>query len=139
MSRRRKQRMMRIGSGLVPLGSAAYSADYNARLRAAGLEDDDAEWDARDIDDRRLRLARQITMYSNEWTGCPEAICQRMRGCMAPRVHCTNVPQPSEAELDAAWPQTLVIWRRALAEAEARQERERAKREAAGEMQGKGR
>ena len=37
MSRRRKQRMMRIGSGLVPLGSAAYSADYSAHDYITGL------------------------------------------------------------------------------------------------------
>ena len=123
MSRRRKRQMMRIGSGFVPLSSAAYRADYKARLKAAGL-DGDEDWDSLDMDDRRLRLARQIVMFMNEWTGCPEAICQRMRGCMAPDAYCANVPQPTEEELEAAWPQTLVTWRRALASAEAGRIRE---------------
>ena len=111
MSRRDEKKMIRIGSGLVPIGSAEYSADWHARLKAAGLDDDDM---ALGIDDWRLRLARKIVMFLNEWPGCPEPICQRMRGCMAPDIHCSNVPPVSDEELARAWPRVLVAVRRAL-------------------------
>jgi hypothetical protein len=120
MSRRKKQKTIRLGSGLVPLGGADDKADYQARVKAAGLDATDAEIDAMDIDTFRLDLARRIAMFINEWPGCPEAICQRMRGCMAPDIHCTNVPRRSEEESAALWPQTLVTIRRALDKAIAR-------------------
>jgi hypothetical protein len=56
-----------------------------------------------------------IHMFLNAWPGCPEPICQRMRGCMAPDGTCANVPPISEAELTAKWPAVLVDLRRALA------------------------
>ena len=111
MSRRDTKKMIRIGSGLVPVGSAEYSADWHARLKAAGLDDDDM---ALGIDDWRLRLARKIVMFLNEWPGCPEPICQRMRGCMAPSGDCANVPPISEEEMARDWPRVMVEWRRVL-------------------------
>ncbi len=111
MSRRDTKKMIRIGSGLVPIGSAEYSADWHARLKAAGLDDDDM---ALGIDDWRLRLARKIVMFLNEWPGCPEPICQRMRGCMSPSGDCANVPPISEEEMARDWPRVMVEWRRAL-------------------------
>jgi hypothetical protein len=75
-------------------------AAYERRLKAAGLVDEMAE----DIDEFRLDLARRIAMFVNEWHGCPEALCQRHRGCMAPNIHCTNVPPSSQEEIDAEWP-----------------------------------
>jgi len=116
MTRRKARTTMRIGSGLVPLGSPEYSADYKARLKAAGLDDDTDGWS---MDAKRLHMARQIAMWSNEWPGCPEPICQRMRGCMAPDIHCTNVPKISEAELAANWPRVMVGLRRAIAKVRA--------------------
>ena len=109
---RPKQKMVRIGSGLVPVASKAYEADLKARLKAAGLDGDDEDRDSLDMDDMRLRLARQIVMFMNEWPGCPEAICQRMRGCMAPGGDCRNAKQePFDAE---AWHRDKVFIMRAI-------------------------
>ena len=104
MTRRNSPRTIRIGSGLVPVDGPEFKADYDARLKAAGLDQDDAELD---IDAVRQRLARKINMFLNEWPGCPEPICQRMRGCMAPDDLCANVPPISEEELTAQWPKVL--------------------------------
>jgi hypothetical protein len=106
---RRKPKMIRIGSGVVPLASEAYEADFQARLKAAGLDRDDP---ALDIDAVRLRIARKIAMWLNEWPGCPEKICQRVRGCMAPRGDCRNVKE--EPFDPAAWHRDKVVIMRAL-------------------------
>ena len=108
---RKTRNTIRIGSGHVRIDSPAYAADYQARLKAAGLDDDNDELG---IDDWRVRLARKISMWLNEWPGCPELICQRMRGCMAPAGDCANVPKVSEEELAREWPRVMVEVRRAL-------------------------
>jgi hypothetical protein len=68
-------------------------ADFRRRLRLAGLGDDDAE--AASDDEQRLALARRILMAINRWRGCPEPICRRNRGCMAPDAACGNLPDPA--------------------------------------------
>lgn len=110
MTRRTARKMIRIGSGLVPIDGPEFKADYKARLKAAGL-DDNPELG---MDAWRLRAARKINMYLNAWPGCPKPICQRMRGCMAPDGVCANVPPISEAEMAVDWPKVLVEVRRAL-------------------------
>ncbi len=71
-------------------------------MRAAGI-DPDGEG-PEDMDAFRLQLARMIAMFLNEWHGCPERICRRNHGCMAPDIHCANVPQPSPEEMERDWP-----------------------------------
>jgi hypothetical protein len=71
-----------------PENAAAAQADFQRRLRAAGI-DPDAE-PPEDMDAFRYALARKIVMHLNDWPGCPEKICRRMRGCMAPGGNCTN-------------------------------------------------
>lgn len=74
-------------------------AAYERRLKAAGLGDEMPE----DLDEFRLDLARRIVMFVNAWHGCPELLCQRNRGCMAPDIRCSNVaPLPPE-EADRQW------------------------------------
>jgi len=116
MSRQKKQKTIRIGSGLVPLCGAEYKADYDARLKAAGLDRTETD----DMDTFRLNLARKIDMFNNEWPGCCETICQRMRGCMAPGGNCSNVAALSDEEVAASWPETMLEVRRALDKAIAR-------------------
>jgi len=36
-------------------------------------------------------------MAINRWHGCPQAICRRVRGCMAPRIRCSNA-EPHEPD-----------------------------------------
>ncbi len=55
-------------------------------------------------DGSRLQLARQISMFLNTWHGCPEKLCRRQRGCMAPDSRCVNVPRPSPEERARDWP-----------------------------------
>ena len=76
-------------------------AEYEGRLRAAGI-DPDAE-PPENMDAFRLQLARQIAMFVNMWHGCPERICQRNRGCMAPDIVCANVEQGSPEEQERQW------------------------------------
>jgi hypothetical protein len=111
MSRDKVKKMIRIGSGLVPVDGPEFKADYEARLKAAGL---DADSDGLSQDEWRLRFARRIDLMLNEWPGCPEPICRRMRGCMAPSGGCVNVPPVSEEEMEADWPAAKLELRRAL-------------------------
>lgn len=80
--------------------SANRERSYKRRLKAAGIDDDTMP---DDIDEFRFQLARCISMFLNQWHGCPELICQRNRGCMAPNNICTNVPQRSSEEIDREW------------------------------------
>ena len=81
--------------------SARELADYQRRLRAAGL---DAGSDrAGDIDAIRNGIARRIHMYLNTWHGCPERLCRRNRGCMAPDNRCANVERLPPEEADRRW------------------------------------
>jgi hypothetical protein len=61
--------------------------DWDRRLKAAGLDGDGPE----DRDELRMWFARAVEMFTNAWRGCPEVLCRRYRGCMAPNTLCTNV------------------------------------------------
>ncbi len=78
-------------------------ADFLRRLRAAGI-DPESEGPA-DIDAFRYQLARMICMFLNEWRGCPQTICRRNRGCMAPDSFCANVEQPTPEQMERDWPE----------------------------------
>jgi hypothetical protein len=58
------------------------------RLHAAGMDrnDDTAE----NIHAFRYALARRIHMMIDDWHGCPQRLCRRNRGCMAPDNRCAN-------------------------------------------------
>ncbi len=62
-------------------------ADFARRRHASGI---DSEPDDGDMDTYRLRLTRFISMFLNDWEGCPLRLCQRMQGCMAPQSTCAN-------------------------------------------------
>jgi hypothetical protein len=73
-------------------------ADFERRTRAAGIESAADE----DMDTFRRRLTRTISMFHNDWEGCPLRLCQRMKGCMAPHCKCTNHaddPPPTEEQV----------------------------------------
>jgi hypothetical protein len=102
------------------------SASYARRLKAAGagvaLSHDD-------IDARRYALARRIAMGINDWHGCPEPVCRRARGCMAPRNRCSNLkplPPSSPEETARAVAQFMrradAVWARLVAEGRVAQE-----------------
>ena len=73
---------------------------YRRRAKAAGLEGKEPPEDA---DEFRYALTRRIYMYLNNWPGCPERLCARHRGCMAPNIVCANFPQQSREEADREW------------------------------------
>ncbi len=73
---------------------------YRRRIKAAGLDNDTVPEDAVAF---RLALARRIWMLLDEWHGCPELVCQRNRGCMAPHNFCANMPPSSEEEINQEW------------------------------------
>ena len=77
------------------------TSTFDARMKAAGL--DTLDPDALDIDTFRLTVARTIAMYTNEWHGCPDLICQRNRSCMAPDIRCSNVPRLPPEEEEKEW------------------------------------
>jgi hypothetical protein len=74
---------------------------FERRLRAAGI---DAETIPDDMDEFRVQLARCICMFVNQWQGCPELVCRRNRGCMAPGNLCGNAERPSADEMERDWP-----------------------------------
>ncbi len=57
---------------------------YKARLKAAGLSDDD--WDSLN----EFVRARLRAMWRDDWHGCRLPMCRRHRGCMAPHLYCSN-------------------------------------------------
>src|ERR1700730_5781681 len=73
---------------------------YRRRAKAAGLDGKERPEDA---DEFRYALTRRIYMYLNNWPGCPERLCARHRGCMAPNIVCANFPQQSREEADRGW------------------------------------
>jgi hypothetical protein len=79
--------------------------NYQQRLKAAGLDCDTAEDIPADMDEFRNQLARRIVMFINAWHRCPELLCRRHRGCMAPNGQCSNLPPMPEDELERDWPQ----------------------------------
>ncbi|MDO8878789.1 MAG: hypothetical protein Q8M24_20660 [Pseudolabrys sp.] len=89
-------------------------ADFARRQRTAGL---DREPEDEDIDAFRYRLARILTMFVNDWEGCPLRLCRRMQGCMAPESKCANHagdPPMTQEEWQARWEVARLEWRRAL-------------------------
>jgi hypothetical protein len=83
------------------------------RLKAAGLDGDTIP---DNIYEFRRRLARTIDMFLNAWHGCPERLCRRHHGCMAPNGGCTNVPPASPEEMERDWPQAKAELHDALQE-----------------------
>jgi hypothetical protein len=79
---------------------ARQSAAFNRRLKAAGI---DRDYMPQDQDEFRYHLARMISIYRNRWHGCPELLCQRNRGCMAPSSRCSNVPRLPPQEAERRW------------------------------------
>ena len=43
-------------------------------------------------------------MFVNRWHGCPERLCRRNRGCMAPDNFCANVERPTPEQMARDWP-----------------------------------
>ena len=80
------------------------SESYRRRIKAAGLSDDENDEGPEDMDEFRYDLARRIVMFLNQWDGCPEPLCKRNRGCMAPSGDCINIKEEpmTDAEWDAA-------------------------------------
>ena len=101
------------------------------KLRAAANDRAAAAWlpelPPDDMDAFRLTLARRINIFisnrQRRWRGCPEPACRRRRGCVAPRIECSNSApaRPSTPEQTA---RTLAQVQRALREVSARQEAE---------------
>ncbi len=95
--------MAETAAPLRPHGKRRHSKrNLERRLKVAGLYDKEPPEDA---DEFRYQFARMICMFVNEWHGCPELLCARNRGCMAPDSFCANVPQPSAEEIARDWPQ----------------------------------
>ena len=92
--------------------------DYQRRLKLAGFASRDQDGDAvpPDIDAFRYALARRIDIAINSWHGCPEGICRRVRGCMAPNNRCTNAPPPEPGPTGERRAKTAAMIQRALAE-----------------------
>ena len=86
--------------------------DYMRRRRAAGI----ADRLPMDYDAMRLRLARQIYMFINEWHGCRERLCRRQRGCMAPSGVCSNVAIVSQEEDPEGFDRAQAVLHKALKE-----------------------
>jgi hypothetical protein len=82
-SEKRKSKTSRIKS----LPQETRAASLKRRLKALGIDDDNPP---KDIDEFHQALARRIAMFINNWRGCPELLCRRQRGCMAPRNICSN-------------------------------------------------
>ncbi len=89
------------------------SESYHRRIKAAGLSDDEEEA-PEDMDAFRYRMARRIVMFLNQWEGCPEPLCKRNRGCMAPSGDCINIK--SEPMTDEEWDKARYEIREALDE-----------------------
>lgn len=94
---------------------AERTASFHRRVAAAGIDLNDVP---QDMDEFRYRLARLITMYVNEWShGCPQRLCRRNGGCMAPDNRCSNVEyEPLTPE---NWDPVRIEVRRALDELKA--------------------
>jgi hypothetical protein len=85
-----------------PHGKRRHSTrNYERRLKVAGLHDDTIPEDA---DEFRRAFTRRISMFINAWHGCPELICVRNRGCMAPDNVCANAGPPTAETMEETWP-----------------------------------
>jgi hypothetical protein len=91
------------------------SQTYESRMKAAGFGPDAPR--PKDIDAFRYSIARRLAMIVNNWRGCPEGLCRRHRGCMAPHIHCTNTAPPNATPEQLA--RTLALVQRIAREAEA--------------------
>jgi len=80
----RRRRRAAFGAGRIG------GPDLRRRLRAAGLSRDCPEPAVMTLDQSRDAMARRISMIINRWPGCREPLCKRNRGCMAPRILCSN-------------------------------------------------
>jgi hypothetical protein len=90
----------------LPLDWGTHSPTFEARMKAAGFTGEDPV--PENIDVFRYRLARRLAMIVNNWHGCPEALCRRHRGCMAPHIHCTNTPPVETTPEETARTMALV-------------------------------
>jgi hypothetical protein len=86
------------------------NSSLERRLKATGLDAPDTG----DIEDIRRRLTRRIAMVNNRWHGCPEPICRRNRGCMAPRIVCANIPPRAPADEERRVREIQAALRKAL-------------------------
>lgn len=84
---------------------------FDRRVKAAGIDPDAVP---EDMDEFRYTLARKIAMFVNAWHGCPERLCQRNRGCMAPNIACTNAKPLSPDWQEKEWPRVKVEVYKAL-------------------------
>jgi len=66
--------------------------NFEHRLRFAGL---DPEGMADSRRENRAQLGRMLTMFVTDWRGCPEPLCRRHRGCVTPKIRCSNLPPPT--------------------------------------------
>jgi hypothetical protein len=111
MSRADTSRASNEPDDRAPKPSDEHQADYERRLRAAGINEDECP---ENMDAFRYRLARMLCMFHNAWHGCPEKLCRRQRGCMAPDGFCANVKRPSPEERARDWPKLQLEVRTAL-------------------------
>lgn len=94
---------------------------FQRRAKVAGLD----RVASADIDAFRLAMARRIAMLIDDWHGCPERICRRQRGCMAPKVNCSNrKPGPPPPPENVARVMARVLRAVAAAAAQAEEEGE---------------
>ena len=98
------------------------AASFARRLAAAGMSQDDPV--PADADDFRYGLARRIHMAIDTWHGCPEALCRRHRGCMAPNNMCSNAEPISPEEMERRAPQAMAEVRTMLRDALAKNDGE---------------
>jgi hypothetical protein len=82
------------------------------RLKAAGLDGGSPD----NADEFRDQFARMIDMFINAWHGCPERLCRRHHGCMAPNGSCANVPPTPPEEMERDWPRAKADIHNALQE-----------------------
>ncbi len=80
---------------------ARHARSFERRLKAANINNETMPDDA---DEFRYQLTRCICMFVNKWQGCPELVCRRNRGCMAPDNFCANLERPSAEAMERDWP-----------------------------------
>lgn len=97
MTRIHRGRTRRTRRAAFGIGRIA-GPDLAHRLRAAGIAGDEASPADMPIEKFRAALARRIAMMINRWPGCPEPACKRARGCMAPRILCSNAREKPMSE-----------------------------------------
>jgi hypothetical protein len=92
---------------------------YERRLKAAGIDNDEVPEDREEL---YAQTIRKISMYIDRWHGsCPEPICQRNRGCMAPSGRCAKFEERTMEEINRDWHKVQGKFFRALKAAAAAQ------------------